>query len=335
MSSGSEFISNVSNRHEAPAIMTGNEVTFPKPANPGAFGVIYVNNLTGEAFIYTRTGWIPFAGGGQGGVTSADNGLYIFDANTVRLGTNPLVEATTIDMAGFLLEIGNDGNAALVLQPSTGISRLGAFGMATNNAYITVNDTLQLIKLNVDSAGGAFTKGIALDGVNDSYKFGDSQTVALEIFGNPGSGQSFQTLFNGSNYGFIADLNSNYIGVGDMNNAISTTYTNLIIEPASGTCYFSKGFGFDTQFMLLYDNGSYCLTQLGDTSGLYSGTIIRINAGTSNNLIEINSPSGNYQFANVPTYATNTAALAGGLTVGNIYQLGGTLGSASLLSIVY
>jgi len=282
MSSGSEFISNVSNRHEAPAIMTGNEVTFPKPANPGAFGVIYVNNLTGEAFIYTRTGWIPFAGGGQGGVTSADNGLYIFDANTVRLGTNPLVETTTIDMAGFLLEIGNDGNAALVLQPSTGISRLGAFGATTNNTYITVDDTIQLIKLNVDSAGGAFTKGIALDGVNDSYKFGNTQTVALEIIG--GSDNIIQTFYQGGISGLSIDNNTRQYGLGELQSVFNGT--TIIIDDINQKIVFYNSLGL-------------------------------------------------FNFSLVPTYATNTAALAGGLVAGNIYQLGGTLGSASLLSIVY
>ena len=333
MSSGSEFISNVSNRHEAPAIMTGNEVTFPKPANPGAYGVIYVNNLTGEAFIYTRTGWIPFAGGGGGGVTSADNGLYIFDANTVRLGTNPLVEATTIDLAGFLLSIGNDGNAALVLQPSTGISRLGAFGATTNNTYITVDDTIEAIKLNVDNAGGAFTKGIALDGVNDSYKFGNSQSVALQIIG--GVTNTLKTLVNGNNFGFILDYANGYIALGDINNLISSSHTNLIIDPANGSCYFSDGVGNPDMFLNGYDAGSACITQLGDTGNVYSDTKIKIYSNTSNNLIEISSPSGNYKFNNVPTYATNTAALAGGLVAGNIYQLGGTLGSASILAIVY
>lgn len=336
MSSGSEFISNVSNRHEAPAIMTGNEVTFPKPANPGAFGVIYVNNLTGEAFIYTRTGWIPFAGGGSGGVTTANNGLYVSGGDTVRLGTNPLIEATTIDLAGFLLEIGNDGNAALALAPSTGISKLGAaFGMGTNNTYITVDDTFQIIKLNVDSAGGAFTKGIALDGVNDSYKFGDSQTVALEILGDPGSGQSFQTLFNGNIYGFNADLTNNNIAVGDIGNIISASHTNLFIQPASGLCYFSNAIDSDIQFLLGIDRGTYSVTQLGDIGGLYNSTRINISSGVNNELIEFNSESGNYIFNNVPTYATNTAAIAGGLSNGNIYQLGGTLGSASVLAIVY
>jgi len=282
MSSGSEFISNVSNRHEAPAIMTGNEVSFPKPANPGAYGVIYVNNLTGEAFIYTRTGWIPFAGGGGGGVTSADNGLYIFDANTVRLGTNPLVEATTIDLAGFLLSIGNDGNAALVLQPSTGISRLGAFGATTNNTYITVDDTIQAIKLNVDNAGGAFTKGIALDGVNDSYKFGNTNNVAFEIKG--GISNTLKTFWTGNLLGLSFDFNIH-------------TYV------------------------------------FGDVEGTIADTRITINAPTDN--ITFTSGMGFYNFINVPTYADNTAAIAGGLTVGNIYQLGGTLGSASVLAIVY
>ena len=277
MSSGSEFISNVSNRHEAPAIMTGNEVTFPKPANPGAFGVIYVNNLTGEAFIYTRTGWIPFAGGGGGGLTAANNGLYVSDGNTVRLGTNPLLEDTTIDLAGFLLSMGNDGNAALVLAPTTGISRLGAFGLSTNNTYITVNDTIRGIKLNVDSGGGAFTQGIDLDGVNDSYKFGNTNNVALEIIN-----QIFQ-------------INSN-----------------------------SSGNGLSIDFI----NFEY---QLGDVTGYTNNTILAINDLTNT----IYFYAAKYMFANVPTYASNTAAMAGGLTTGMIYQLSATLGAASLLAIVY
>ena len=271
MSSGSEFISNVSNRHEAPAIMTGNEVTFPKPANPGAFGVIYVNNLTGEAFIYTRTGWIPFAGGGGGGVTDANNGLYISEGSTVRLGTNPLLEATTIDLDGFLLSIGNDGRTALVLQPSTNISRLGAFGASTNNTYITLDDGSQQIKLNVDSAGGAFTQGIALDGVNDSYKFGNTNTVALEIIG--GLTETLQTFFNGSNFGLIIDHAYGYFGIGDMEHDFNNSHINLFIDSSTSAVYFANNLNSDTQFLSGYDNGSYSLTQLGDTGGLYDGTV--------------------------------------------------------------
>lgn len=40
-------------------------------------------------------------------------------------------------------------------------------------------------------------------------------------------------------------------------------------------------------------------------------------------------------FASVPTYASNTLAVAGGLTAGMIYQLGATGGAASALAIVY
>ena len=283
MSSGSEFISNVSNRHEAPAIMTGNEVTFPKPANPGAYGVIYVNNLTGEAFIYTRTGWIPFAGGGGGGLTAANNGLYVSDGNTVRLGTNPLLEDTTIDLAGFLLSMGNDGNAAIVLTPATGISRLGAFGLlTTNNTYITVDDTIRAIKLNVDSAGGAFTQGIALDGVNDSYKFGNTNTLALEIIG--GITNKFEIFATGVGFGISVDANTNDVLLGDYN--FINSFTNIQIRNSTEVISFISNQGF-------------------------------------------------YYFQNVPTYASNTAALAGGLVAGNIYQLGATLGAASLLAIVY
>lgn len=334
MSSGSEFLSNVSNRHEAPAIMTGNEVSFPKPANPGNYGVIYVNNLTGEAFIYTRTGWIPFAGGGS--VTGANNGLYV-DNNTVKLGANPLVETTVIDLAGFFLSIGNDGNAALVLAPTTGISRLGAFGLSTNNTYITVDDTIQAIKLNVDSGGASSTKGIVLDGVNNNYKFGDSQTVALEIFGDPITGQSFKTYFNGLIYGFSADLSNNIIAVGDIDHSLSYSHTNLFIDPENNRFFFSSSANYDPMFLYGYEDmsGTYCITTLGDISTIFSDTKIEIYSGTANNLINIASASGNYKFNNLPTYASNTAALASGLVVGNIYQIGGTLGSASHLAIVY
>lgn len=282
MSSGSEFISNVSNRHEALAIMTGNEVTFPKPANPGAYGVIYVNNLNGEAFIYTRTGWIPFAGGGGGGLTAANSGLYVSDGNTVRLGTNPLLEATTIDLAGFFLSMGNDGNAALVLEPATGISRLGAFGGFTKNTYITVDDTIQQIKLNVDIAGGAFTQGINLDGVNDSYKFGNTNTIALEIIG--GIDNTLNTYFEG-----------NIAGISFIN--------------------------------------TYRVYMLGEIQGVFNNTVLQID--DINQRFLFYCRLGQYQFEYVPTYASNTAAMAGGLNAGMIYQLGATLGSASLLAIVY
>lgn len=239
MSSGSEFISNVSNRHEAPAIMTGNEVTFPKPTNPGAYGVIYVNNLTGEAFIYTRTGWIPFAGGGGQGLTAANNGLYVSDGNTVRLGTNPLLEDTTIDFAGFLLSMGNDGNTALVLAPATGISRLGAFGGLTNNTYITVDDTIRQIKLNVDVGGGAFTQGINLDGVNDSYKFGNTNQIALELIG--GIDNTIKTFFQGNISGISFDNNNRTYQFGEIQGVFNNTY--LLIDDPNQRIEFYNSLG--------------------------------------------------------------------------------------------
>lgn len=266
-------------------------------------------------------------------LSAANNGLYVSDGNTVRLGTNPLLEDTTIDLAGFLLSMGNDGNAALVLEPATGISRLGAFGAVTNNTYITVDDTISQIKLNVDIGGGAFTQGINLDGVNDSYKFGNNNTIALQIIG--GITQTIKTFATGSNFGINVDYVNGYTAMGDIDNVFNNFHTNLFIDSLNGYVYFSSNYNNVSLHLYGYENSTYSCTKLGDPFPLFNGTKIVINSGVLNDLIEFYSLPGNYIFNNVPTYADNTAALAGGLIAGNIYKLRAIMGQASLLSIVY
>ena len=232
-------------------------------------------------------------------------------------------------------KFGINTNSPSVALDVVGDAKIGIIAGAVDDTYLTIDNVIKEIKLNVNNGGfgAAAVKGIALDGVNDSYKFGNTQSVAFEIIG--GLTSTLQTFFNGSNFGLIIDHAYGYFGIGDMEHDFNNSHINLFIDSSTSAVYFANNLNSDTQFFSGYESGSYSITQLGDTSGIYSGTQINISANISNNLIEFVSPSGNYIFDHVPTYATNTAALVGGLIAGNIYQLGGTLGSASVLAIVY
>lgn len=85
-------------------------------------------------------------------------------------------------------------------------------------------------------------------------------------------------------------------------------------------------------------NGSTILDNANiETDG--SGNITFNGVSTSSSGINVGGSYGGSAspavLRNIPTYTTNTLALAGGLTAGMVYQLGGTAGSASALAIVY
>lgn len=171
-----------------------------------------------------------------------------------------------------------------------------------------VNDTTNNVLKSVYSGNDV---GLKLDFVNRSYYFGDYST---------GNGTSFLIddinnnifFFNqGFNNGIYLDFGGNEYKFGN----IPTT-----------SFYFVSGIKLET-----YSNGNSVgfsaneniSVKVGDWGNSIAGLSTTYNFST--NRIENYSGDGYYNFANVPEYADNAAALAALLIVGDIYRTGDNL----------
>jgi len=150
-------------------------------------------NLTWEA-----------AGGGGGGIGDANNGIYLYDGTTFRLGVNPLIENTTINQ--------NDGVGNIWDLNITNGSVF--FGSATT---IPTNDgTNERDTITVSQGGITLLEPTRFFRSDDIYR-------------NDGSG-GFQVTYS-NNYGFVLQKNWNRISVLDVTNRSNIIEVDYIDIP--------------------------------------------------------------------------------------------------------
>lgn len=111
----------------------------PLPGDPSSVfdGDVWYNNTT-NTFRARQNGVSVDMIGGGGGISAADNGLYN-DGGTVKLGTNPLTENTSIDVTGFDFEIVTTGGNGFI-----GINVTEDLALAGSTTSITATNEFSL-----------------------------------------------------------------------------------------------------------------------------------------------------------------------------------------------
>lgn len=138
-----------------------------------------------------------------------------------------------------------------------------------------------------------------------------------------------KTHFSNVDAGLQIDFNTDKYYLGDFDN-LKNQGTSIIIDDPNKLIY-TKSLGSDIGILL---NSSIGLYWIGDYNGVGIGnTYLSIddNAGK----IQFYSNAAKYNFANMPSYADNAAALAAGLVVGDLYRHDGLLESQDQLRIVH
>jgi hypothetical protein len=125
-------------------------------------------NGTGDVGQITVGSGLSFSGGTLsatgGGITTANNGLYVSGGTTVRLGTNPLIETTLIDHNGFEYRH-SDGKISLTNQATSYTAQGADFGVEGTEALPTLNSTPTkdaIVELRASNAGSAQPNSLAI-----------------------------------------------------------------------------------------------------------------------------------------------------------------------------
>lgn len=125
-------------------------------------------NGTGDVGQITVGSGLSFSGGTLsatgGGITTANNGLYVSGGTTVRLGTNPLIETTLIDHNGFEYRH-SDGKISLTNQATSYTAQGADFGVEGTEAVPTLNSTPTkdaIVELRASNAGSAQPNSLAI-----------------------------------------------------------------------------------------------------------------------------------------------------------------------------
>jgi len=264
-----------------------------------------------------------------GGGVTANNGLTISPANNVQLGgtlsqdtyiygsgNNLLMQNFTYlilssnNQTGLTIEdnvISTTGNSAvqsgLNCNYFTSVYSLGNWGSGGNYTKFLVDDANTVIKTQ-------FTNqdiGLNLDFANNEYSFNSFNNTKFTLFDD-----FILTQYSGNNKGIKLDFSVNTYRFGDFD--FSNNGTDIVIDD-------------NNQRITTKDRGLYIDIglqnyQLGDYNA--SGNATNIIVDDANQQIKFNNLGGLYNFRNVPTFASNVTALAGGLVTGDIYRVTGT-----------
>jgi hypothetical protein len=189
----------------------------------------------------TQHGIFAFSG------DDANNTSYFDNANThdYKLGINTTAPSVALDVVGD--------------------AKIGDIAGASGNTYLTIDNVIKEIKLNVDNGiGGATVKGIDLDGVNDSYKFGNSQTVGFEMIGDIQN--VLATYFQGLISGIYFDNNSRLYQFGEIDGSFNNTI--LYVDDINQKLVFYSGLG-----IYQFNN----VPTYGDNNAALAGGLVRGN----------------------------------------------------------
>lgn len=267
-----------------------------------ALGTLFIASDTLVIYRWTGTGWVTIGGGG-GAFNGAENGLDVNFNNKVVLG-GTLVQNTQIS-----------GNNAYLIK----FDDYTQFAIGNNIQPSLLLDTPNS-KISTSYNGSII--GLSLDFANNNYYLGNTLSASY-IFVSPTSIQ-FGEWNNGTNC-LNASINDGGLSLGDIAGVINGTYLQIdAVNSLIKTSYQGNDIGLKLDF----NNGFY---KLGDYFGLVNNTKIILDDGLQR--INLESGLGLYNFANIPVYANNAAALAGGLIVGDIYRHSG--GTGEQLHIVF
>lgn len=301
--SGIRYFSEVLNQKGAPALYEDTIANIPAATFEGR--IFVATDVTSGDTIFRDNGngsWSALAGNGGGGTFI--NGVTDLIGG-VGLG-GYLTQDTEIGLNSLSFKLTNNGDNLLF----DTVNDLYYFGKG--NAL----DTGVGIHITGDTIYTQYCtqiKGILLDFANTSYKFGDYN------FANNGTSliinddtQTIYTKWLNNENGISIYFPGYRFKFGDYNSQSNGTFIDIFDGNQTVSVYNN---GSQVGIYLDFVNYQY---QFGDFNATNHQTSIKIY--DENYLILFNTSFGFYQFNNVPTYANQAAAIAGGLGVGYIYQ---------------
>ena len=291
-----------------------------------AEGTIYVDVQTLLIYRYdaiTTNTWQQINGGG-GAITGAFNGCQE-QANEIGLG-GVLSEATVIETENFPITF------------SSGATTTPQFGVISDAAVSELAVFTSLLAFN---DGGVYIGNFETFGTIQSKEYAGQTPTELRInydggniqLGNGDLGMYFdfdapviKTTYQNNEIGLELDFANNIYKFGDFDFNLNFG-TSIFIDDLNSTIV-TKNTGSERGLKLSFLNNEF---SFGDFDGINNGNSIKI--FDANDIISIYSNQGFYNFANIPSYANNAAAISSGLSVGDIYR--GTTGGGDTLHIVH
>jgi hypothetical protein len=290
-----------------------------------AEGTIYVDVQTLLIYRYdaiNTNSWQEIGGGG-GGITGAFNGCQE-QSNQIGLG-GQLSEATDINTKDFPITFNADAinTPQFSVINDAAISELAYFSSLSpfndGGVYIGNFETFGTIQ-SKEYAGQTPTE-LRLNYDGGSIQLGSNNFGMTFDDGTP----KIQTTFGNNLIGLKLDFDTKVYKLGDFDAAYDGTF--LTIDDVNTN--IETNFSGSPNGLRL--NAATWEFNLGDWNGQNNSTFITVLDPTET--IEFVSASGFYNFANVPNYANNAAAISGGLNVGDIYR--STTGGGDQLHIVH
>jgi hypothetical protein len=287
-----------------------------------ALGTLFVSTDTLLLYRWTGSVWVEISGSG-GAVTGAFNGCQE-QANQIGLG-GELSEGT---------EIVNDNFPISFFAGATSTPQF----LVTNDA--AVSELAMFTSINAANDGGVYIGNFETFGTIQSKEYAGQTPTELRInydggniqLGNGDLGMYFdfntpliQTTFTNNLVGLYLNFDTKVYQLGDFDAAFDGTFLEIDDVGTKIQTYFS---GAANGLQLNSANWDF---NFGDYAAMNNGTFIGII--DSNETIEFVSASGFYNFANIPAYANNAAAITGGLNVGDIYR--SSTGGGDQLHIVH
>ena len=194
----------------------------------------------------TGDGIVTIAATG-GGITGAQNGLYVSGSN-VRMGTNPLIEPTIIDHNGFEYRH-SDGKISLTNQGTSYTTQGADFGVEGIEAVPTLNSTPTkdgIIELRASNAGSAQPNSLTIgayttdaDGVWIQARSHSVPNFEYPLSLQPRGGQMSVGRFSG------LDALVTFSGTGLAGSGIAGQVLHLENNEGNGKTSMSMGAGTD------------------------------------------------------------------------------------------
>jgi len=256
---------------------------------PNIKGALYfANDGTTETILQANgTSWIPISSApGYGSNLQQVTDIGAASDNTLLLTGVDGIYVNTISNI-YSLGSGNRVGDGAGFYSEGGYFGIGQYSGFGNGLEFVVADNINKIYTSIPVGG---PQGIVLDFDNNEFTFGDFINGDAVITCFPLAGD---LLVTGSNKATIAGAN----------HSLEIDFIAGIKTTVEG---FQYGFNCTTDY----------IATLGDYAGEFAETKIIVSNVT--NIITFNA--GFYQFNDVPTYATNALAVAGGLTAGQIYK---------------
>ena len=223
---------------------------------------------------------------------------------TGSLTTNYLPKATGSTTLGNSLIYDNGTNVGIgTTSPSSKLHITSDYTYSTSNPFLVVQRT-----------GGAISSAIGLDDVNGRMYFGTTTNHKLSLRTN---NTDVITLTETGNVGIGTTSPITKLHVDKTSQTIGGTTPNggLVITNLSGSNYALE-FGTDISL------SPWIQSRNAASASYYS---LLLNPSGGNVGIGTTSPTSKLQVVGLPSYADNTTALAGGLTVGAFYHTAGVL----------